>query len=103
MAEYVEVAHRVGGVAAAAELAEERSGKQFDPALAALMHAEAEVTLAGLDSVRTWDAAIDAEPALAVVSCAPTPAPAASTARSWRRCSARPGIGSCGGARGRRG
>ena len=34
LAEYVEVAHRVGGVVAARELARKRAGKQFDPAFA---------------------------------------------------------------------
>ena len=37
LAEYVEVAHRVGGVDAAKELARDRLGKQFDPALAELI------------------------------------------------------------------
>jgi HD-GYP domain-containing protein (c-di-GMP phosphodiesterase class II) len=67
LAEFVEVAHRVGGPVGAAELARKRSGKQFDPGLAALVHSEAETLLAGIDSVVTWDAVIDAEPALAVV------------------------------------
>jgi HD-GYP domain-containing protein (c-di-GMP phosphodiesterase class II) len=67
LAEFVEVAHRVGGTGAATELARKRSGKQFDPALAELVRAEAEMILAGLDAVGTWDAVIDAEPALAVV------------------------------------
>jgi HD-GYP domain-containing protein (c-di-GMP phosphodiesterase class II) len=67
LAEYVEVAHRVGGIAAATELARRRSGKQFDPALAALLRAEARTILGGLDAVGTWDAVIEAEPALAVV------------------------------------
>ena len=67
MAEYVEVANRVGGVEAARELARERRGEQFDPVLADLMGAEAEVILSGLDTVATWDAVIQAEPALAVV------------------------------------
>jgi HD-GYP domain-containing protein (c-di-GMP phosphodiesterase class II) len=67
LAEFVEVAHRIGGVDAAKDLASKRAGKQFDPNLAALMHDEAELILSGLDSVETWDAVIDAEPALAVV------------------------------------
>ena len=37
------------------------------PALAALVYTEAEEILVGLDSVVTWDAVIEAEPALAVV------------------------------------
>ena len=67
LAEFVEVAHRVGGVDAAKELARKRSGKQFDPALAELMRAEGDMILSGLDSVATWDAVIEAEPALAVM------------------------------------
>ena len=67
LAEFVEVAHRVGGVDAAKELARKRSGKQFDPALAELMPAQADMILSGLDSVATWDAVIEAEPALAVM------------------------------------
>ncbi|MDX6629082.1 MAG: hypothetical protein QOH00_1328 [Gaiellales bacterium] len=67
LGEYVEVAHRVGGVEAAKSLARKRSGKQFDPALAALVCAEGDMLLSGLDSVGTWDAVIEAEPALAVV------------------------------------
>ena len=67
LAEFVEVAHRVGGVEAAKALARKRSGKQFDPALAALL------CVMPADSRRprfrydTWDAVIEAEPALAVV------------------------------------
>jgi HD-GYP domain-containing protein (c-di-GMP phosphodiesterase class II) len=67
LAEFVEVAHRVGGVEAAKTLAGKRAGKQFDPNLAELMCADAEMILSDLDSVETWDAVIDAEPALAVV------------------------------------
>ena len=43
VAEYVEVANRVGGVEAAKQLARERRGKQFDPALADLVEAEGDV------------------------------------------------------------
>ena len=66
LAEYVEVAHRVGGVDAAKAVARRRCGTQFDPALGELMYAQAEVILSGLDSVGTWEAVIDAEPALAI-------------------------------------
>jgi HD-GYP domain-containing protein (c-di-GMP phosphodiesterase class II) len=66
LAEFVEVAHRVGGVDAATSLARKRSGRQFDPAVAAVLCAEAEEVLGGLDSVVTWDAVIQAEPALGV-------------------------------------
>ena len=67
LAEFVEVAHRVGGVPAATDLARKRGGRQFDPRLADLLCAEADEILGGLDSVVTWDAVIEAEPALAVV------------------------------------
>ncbi len=65
-AEFVEVAHRLGGNAAALELAEERAGLQFDPALSAALRADPEGILGGLDSAHTWSAVIDAEPALRV-------------------------------------
>ena len=66
LAEFMEVAHRVGGVAGATALARRRAGKQFDPALAALLCARAEEILGGLDAVPAWQAVIAAEPALAV-------------------------------------
>jgi HD-GYP domain-containing protein (c-di-GMP phosphodiesterase class II) len=66
LAEFVEVAHRVGGVEASVTLAGERSGKQFDPGLSMLLRQQAREILAGVDAVRTWDAVIAAEPALAV-------------------------------------
>ncbi len=65
-AEFVEVAHRLGGNDAAVALAERRSGLQFDPALSAVLCADPEGTLGGLDSAHTWSAVIDAEPALRV-------------------------------------
>ena len=65
--EYVEVAHRIGGAPAVQKLARQRRGRQFDPRLADLARTEADVLLAGLDSVSSWDAVIDAEPALTVV------------------------------------
>ena len=67
LAEFAEVAYRVGGAAAARGLARERRGGHFDPALADVLDAEAEVILAGIDDVGTWDAVIEAEPTLAVV------------------------------------
>ena len=67
IAEFVEVAHRVGGVGAAEALARDRSGTQFDPLLAELVAREGEMLLMGLDSVGAWDAVIDAEPSLAVL------------------------------------
>ncbi len=67
VAEFVEVAHRVGGTEGAIELAQERSGSQFDPAISALLCAESDTIFAGLDSVDSWETVIEAEPALAVV------------------------------------
>jgi HD-GYP domain-containing protein (c-di-GMP phosphodiesterase class II) len=67
LAEYVEVAHRVGGVGASVALARQRSGTQFDPMLASLLGREAADILAGAEVVQTWDAVIAAEPALAVL------------------------------------
>jgi HD-GYP domain-containing protein (c-di-GMP phosphodiesterase class II) len=67
LAEFSEVAHRVGGVGAAKELARGRSGKQFDPSLADLLCSDAELIFANLDGVGTWTTVIDAEPGLALV------------------------------------
>jgi HD-GYP domain-containing protein (c-di-GMP phosphodiesterase class II) len=67
IAEFVEVAHRVGGVEGAAAVADARSGKQFDPILAGLVAGEGEMLLAGLEELRAWDSVIEAEPALALV------------------------------------
>jgi HD-GYP domain-containing protein (c-di-GMP phosphodiesterase class II) len=67
LAEFVEVAHRSGGVQAAKRLARERAGKQFDPELAEVICADGEMILKGLDDADAWDAVIDGEPALAVV------------------------------------
>jgi HD-GYP domain-containing protein (c-di-GMP phosphodiesterase class II) len=67
LAEFVEVAHRVGGVEAVRGMARERGGKQFDPRLAELICAEGEIILSGLDEVDTWHAVISAEPALTPV------------------------------------
>ena len=67
VAEYIEVAHRMGGVAAAKRLARERRGGDFDPVLADLLEADGEILLAGLDTVAVWGAVIDAEPALSVM------------------------------------
>jgi HD-GYP domain-containing protein (c-di-GMP phosphodiesterase class II) len=67
VAEYVEVAERIGSTDSARSLARRRAGKQFDPRLAELLAAEAEAIFDGLDSVGHWQAVIDAEPSLAVV------------------------------------
>jgi len=66
LGEFVEVAHRVGGIDAVQALLRERRGGQFDPVLCDVVHAEARELLADIDTIVTWDAVIDAEPALAV-------------------------------------
>jgi len=66
LAEFMEVAHRVGGVAGATALARKRAGRQFDPALAALLCGRAEEVFGGLEAVPAWRTVIAAEPALAV-------------------------------------
>jgi len=65
-AEFLEVAHRVGGVEGAKAMARKRAGKQFDPHLARVVEADAELLLASLDSISAWETVIEAEPALAV-------------------------------------
>jgi HD-GYP domain-containing protein (c-di-GMP phosphodiesterase class II) len=67
LGEFVEVAHRVGGVPGATALARKRSGKQFDPVAASCLCDDPEAVLGDLDAVDTWDAVIGAEPALAVM------------------------------------
>lgn len=60
------MAHRISGVEAATALARKRAGRQFDPALSALLCADPEAIFDGLESARAWDAVISAEPALGV-------------------------------------
>ena len=66
IAEFVEVAHRIGGTGAAVALAEKRAGSQFDPSLSGALCANAEMILGGLDTGQTWEAVIAAEPSLRV-------------------------------------
>ncbi|MGZ4306604.1 MAG: HD domain-containing phosphohydrolase [Solirubrobacteraceae bacterium] len=54
LAEYVEVAHRLGGVTAARELVRKRAAKQFDPAFAEVMYRDAEEILSGLDAIANF-------------------------------------------------
>jgi len=67
LAEFLEVAHRTGGIAAALELAAQHCGSQFDPALVGLLRADPSRILGGLEGLGSWQAVIDAEPSLAVV------------------------------------
>jgi len=66
IAEFVEVAHRVGGCEAARDLVRRQCGKQFDPRLAELFLQQADAVLADLEAASSWDTVIAAEPALAV-------------------------------------
>jgi len=63
-AEFIEVAHRLGGNSAATALADRQAGAQFDPTIAAALRADPEGILGDLDSAHTWEAVIEAEPAL---------------------------------------
>jgi HD-GYP domain-containing protein (c-di-GMP phosphodiesterase class II) len=67
LAEYAEVAHRVGGVQGITQLTARGGSKQFDPALCSLLREHAEGISKGLDAVRAWPRVIEQEPALAVV------------------------------------
>ena len=66
VAEFAEVAHRVGGVAEVRTLATRGWRGQFDPGLVNALVADADLILADLDRLQTWDAVIGAEPSLAV-------------------------------------
>ena len=67
LAEFVEVAHRAGGIDGAVDIATRRSGKQFDPRLVAVLCADCEKIFNGIEDVGSWDAVIDGEPSLAGV------------------------------------
>ena len=71
LAEFVEVAHRLGGVEAAQVVATRRAGSQFDPALSALVQSDGEEIFFGLDDISTWEAVVDGEPALRIVLTEP--------------------------------
>jgi HD-GYP domain-containing protein (c-di-GMP phosphodiesterase class II) len=65
IADIVESFRRLGGVAAAVDVARRRAGGQFDPTLAGHVCDNADALLDGLDEAVGWEAAIAAEPALA--------------------------------------
>lgn len=67
LAEFVEVAHRSGGVDAAVVLARTLGGSQFDPNLAAQFISAAGDVLDGLGTANTWDEVITADPVLGCV------------------------------------
>jgi HD domain len=64
LADNVEAFHATGGVAGALEVARQRRGTQFDPALVdCFLDRHAEV-LAGIDDVQAWDEVIALDPRL---------------------------------------
>src|SRR5579862_4021683 len=63
LADVVEVFHRAGGTGAAMEVARQRRGTQFDPALVDLFTADAAALCEGLDETVVWDEVMSAEPA----------------------------------------
>lgn len=67
LAEFMEVAHRTGGVQGALDLARRQAGKQFDPHLVELLCVDADKVFHDLDETDSWDAVIHAEPALSHV------------------------------------
>lgn len=64
LADIAEVFHRAGGVEAAADVARERRGRQFDPVLVDEFCRAAPEVLEAVPSGEGWGTAIDAEPAL---------------------------------------
>ena len=64
LADIVEVYSHRGGIEAAREVAEERSGSEFDPQLAGEFCKHAAELLAGLDEATCWADVIEVEPGL---------------------------------------
>lgn len=67
LARAAEVFHRAGGPPAAIEVARERRGSEFDPALVDLFCECAPTLLEDVASARGWEAVIAAEPKLAIL------------------------------------
>lgn len=63
-AEFIEVAHRSGGVDPAVDLARKLAGSQFDPTLASCLAAGTGDLLGSLDRASAWEEVIAAEPTL---------------------------------------
>jgi HD-GYP domain-containing protein (c-di-GMP phosphodiesterase class II) len=71
LADVVTAYYEQGGENAAVQVAWQRSGTQFDPALVELFCANAAEVLSGLDGPSQWAQVIDAEPTLARVMTGP--------------------------------
>jgi len=65
LADVVEVFERTRGLEAALDVARERRGTQFDPALVDLFCEQAPALFEELESASSWEVVIDAEPSLA--------------------------------------
>jgi HD-GYP domain-containing protein (c-di-GMP phosphodiesterase class II) len=63
-ADVLAVFQGAGGIDAAVEVARQRSGTQFDPALVDLVARDAALLFADLDESAVWETIIDAEPSL---------------------------------------
>jgi HD-GYP domain-containing protein (c-di-GMP phosphodiesterase class II) len=82
LAEFVEAAHRTAGIPGALDVAERRSGKQFDPALVGMFTTDVEKVFNGIDELGSWDAVLDGEPSLRMtLSATETDAALAAVAR----------------------
>jgi HD-GYP domain-containing protein (c-di-GMP phosphodiesterase class II) len=66
LAEFAEVAHRVGGIDAAVELATQRRATLFDPLLVDTLVLDAAKIFGHIDDHGSWDTVIDSEPSLAI-------------------------------------
>jgi HD-GYP domain-containing protein (c-di-GMP phosphodiesterase class II) len=64
LADVVVFFERAAGVDAARRVARDRSGTQFDPAMVDVFCEQADAIFDGLDTLPTWDAVIQSEPAL---------------------------------------
>ena len=64
LADVVEAFHHVGGTEAAVQVAKERRGTQFDPALVDVFLTDPGAILAGLDEIAAWDEVIALDPGL---------------------------------------
>lgn len=67
LARDVEVFHRVSGADAAVEIARERAGAAYDPALVERYEREADGVAAMLDETSAWEDAVGSEPGVPVV------------------------------------
>ncbi len=70
IAEFIEVAHRDGGVPAALSIARRGAGSQFDPAVVVCLCDHPDKIFDGLDEVGSWGATLDEDPVLNALTMA---------------------------------